>query len=174
MQKQHSFVGWVLLVVFIAGVGTPGALLIWRGLSTDAVLRHADVGRFIAADAAAGGLFTPTVSTVRTSTSSITVTGTFSTSRGATLVLEDMSKTGLHLCVAGAQASCVEVVGRWSGELKATAAAGHAFDFDAHGLTGRALGGWLVMGLFLCIVCLITIGIRAADEERRRAAGGGE
>jgi hypothetical protein len=134
-------------------------------------LREARVGNFISADTAPGGFFAPTISTVRTSTASITVAGGFSTARGSGLVLEDMSESGLHLCVSGARASCAPVVGEWSGVLHDTPAATRAFDFYGHGLTSQALGGWLVLGLFMSIACLVAIGARVSENSDGRQRG---
>lgn len=139
----------VLPMILLFGVLMPIALLIWRGVTPDVVSRQADGGHFVAADATPGGFFAPTLTTVQTSTSSVTVAGPFSAPRGSHLVIRYMNQTGLHLCVAESRGSCVPLAGEWSGELQPTPATTHAFDFYACGLTSRALVGWLVIGIFL-------------------------
>lgn len=145
-----------LPLVLLVGVLIPIALLIWLGLSTDTAIRQANGGHFVAADATPGGLFAPTLTTVETTTSSVTVTGAFSARRDSPLVIQYMNKTGLRLCGEGARDHCVPLDGDWAGDLQSTPAAAHAFDFYGWGLTSQALVGWLVIGLFLLFCGVIS------------------
>jgi len=164
----------VLPLVLVIGVLVPIALMIWRGVSPDVVARQADVGRFVEAETTAGGLLAPPMTTVRTSVASVMVTGSFSARRDSPLVIEYMSQSGLRLCVAGTRGRCVPVEGDWAGDLQPTAVAAQAFDFYSHGLTSRALVGWLVIGLFVFFCGLITWSLNSTDLRAEGHAGQGK
>ena len=149
MRRGDRVAAIVLPIVFILGVLTPTSLLVWYGVAANVATRQADVGKFVGAGATPGGLFAPTLSTVRTTVASVAVVGSFSTRRGIPLVVEYMNKTGLRLCVAGTRDHCVPLDGEWVGDLQATPAAAQTFDFYGWGLTSRGLVGWLVIGIFL-------------------------
>jgi len=104
---------------------------------------------------------------VHTSGGSITVLGTFSALRGRPLSVEDLNKSGLHLCVTGAPSSCVPLAGTWTGGLPPTSHATKVFNFYRYGLTSENFGGWLAIGSLLSFGALVMFGV-AFGESRVR------
>lgn len=78
-----------VLLVFLATVVTPGALLAWKAAASTAVLARGNAGTFDSATASPGSLLNPTLTSVQTSIGTITVRGAFSALRGSPLVIED-------------------------------------------------------------------------------------
>lgn len=160
-----------LFLVILLGVVAPICLWTWQAHAADAALRSADVGTFISAESSQGGFFAPTLTNVHTSSGSITVLGTFSALRGRPLSIEDLNKSGQHLCVAGAPASCVPLAGAWTGGLIPTSHATKVFNFYKYGLTSENFVGWLAMGSLLSVVALAMFGV-AFGETRVRGKSG--
>lgn len=157
-----GFFGIAFLLVLLLGFVAPVALLIWQSVTTTVAVRSGDAGAFVSATAAQGGFFTSTLTTVQTSEGSVTVIGTFSAPRGRALAVEDLNKTGLHLCAVGDLDTCLPLAGRWAGTLTATHEAGKGFDFERYGLSNNNLERWMMAGLilgFISVVWLIAIEI---------------
>ncbi|TAN02568.1 MAG: hypothetical protein EPN36_16585 [Rhodanobacteraceae bacterium] len=152
----------VFLLVLLLGVATPIALLIWQSAATTAAVRSGSAGTFVSATASQGGFFSSPLTNVQTTGGSVVVQGTFSAPRGRALAVEELNKTGLHLCAVGGLASCVPLEGHWAGQLTATPQAAGAFDFVGHGLSSDDLGRWLMAGLifaFIAFAWLLAIGV---------------
>ena len=131
-----------------------------------APMRSGNAGTFISATTVQGGFFTSALTTVQTSEGSVTVRGTFSAPRGRALAVEDLNKTGLHLCAVGDLDTCLPLAGRWAGTLTATPEATRTFDFEHHGLSNDNLGRWLMAGVILTFIALLSV---VAAEVARRA-----
>ena len=110
-----------VIIVILLGVVAPICLWTWQANAASAAIRSADVGTFISAESSQGGFFAPTLTNVHTTAGDISVLGTFSALRGRPLSVQDLNKSGLHLCVTGAPASCVPLAGPWTGGLQRVA-----------------------------------------------------
>jgi len=165
-RTQFAGVLGVLLVILL-GVVAPICLWTWQTHAPGAAIRSADVGTFISADASQGGFFAPTLTNVHTTAGSITVLGTFSALRGRPLSVQDLNKSGLHLCVTGAPTSCIRLAGPWAGGLLPTSRATKVFNFYRYGLTSENFEGWLAMGVLVSLGVLVMFGV-AFGESRVR------
>lgn len=154
---------WALLAILL-GVVAPICLWTWQTRAPSAAIRSADVVTFISADASQGGFFAPTLTNVHTTAGSITVLGTFSALRGRPLSVEDLNKSGLHLCATGAPASCVQLAGPWTGGLLPTPHATKVFNFYRYGLTSENFGGWLAMGSLVSFGALVMFGVAFGES----------
>lgn len=154
-----------LLLVILLGVIAPIGLWTWQAHAAGAAIRSADVGTFISAESSQGGFFAPTLTNVHTSGGTITVVGAFSALRGRPLSVEEINKSGLHLCVAGAPSSCVPLAGTWTGGLLHTSHATKVFNFYKYGLTSENFGAWLVMGSLLSFGALIMVGVAFGESQ---------
>ena len=138
-----------VLLAILLGVVAPICLWTWQANAPSAAIRSADVGTFISADASQGGFFAPTLTNVHTTAGSITVLGTFSALTGRPLSVQDLNKSGVHLCVTGTPVSCVPLAGPWTGGLLPTSHATKVFNFYRYGLTNENFsGGWRWGSLF--------------------------
>lgn len=164
--RRFGIYGIVFLLVLLLGIVAPVALLVWQAASTTAAVRSGNAGTFVSATSVQGGILTSTLTTVQTSKGSVTVRGTFSAPRGRALAVEDLNKTGLHLCAVGDLYTCLPLAGRWAGILTATPEAARAFDFEHHGLSNDNLQRWLMAGLILTFIALLSV---VAIEVARRA-----
>ena len=156
-----------LLGVFLTillGVVAPICLWTWQANAASAAIRSADVGTFISADASQGGFFAPTLTNVHTTAGSITVLGTFSALRGRPPSVQGLNKSGPHLCVTGAPASCVRLAGPWTGGLLPTPCATKVFNFYRYGLTSENLGGRLAMGIPVSLGALVMFGVAVGES----------
>lgn len=156
-----------VLLAILLGVIVPICLWTWQANAANAAIRSADVGTFISAESSQGGFFAPTLSNVHTSGGSIAVVGTFSALRGRPLSVEDLNKSGLHLCVKGAPASCVPLAGPWTGRLLPTPRAKKVFNFYRYGLTSENFGGLLAMGILVSLGDLVMFGIAFGECQVR-------
>jgi len=155
-----------LLFAILLGVVAPICLWAWQARAPGAAIRSADVGTFISADSSQGGFFAPTLTNVHTTGGSITVLGTFSALRGRSLSVEDLNKSGLHLCVTDAPASCAPLAGGWVGGLVPTSHATKVFNFYKYGLTSENFVGWLAIGSLLSFGALVMFGIAFGENEK--------
>lgn len=152
---RFGFYGIAFLLVLLLGIAVPIALLIWQAVTTTMAVRSGDAGSFVSATAVQGGFFTSALTTVQTSEGSVTVRGIFSAPRGRALAVEDLNKTGLHLCAVGDLGTCLPLAGHWAGILIATPEAGRAFDFERYGLSNDNLKRWMMAGLIFCFIGLV-------------------
>lgn len=162
-----------LLLVLLLGVVTPICLWTWQAHAPSAAIRSKDVGTFISADSSQGGFFAPTLTNVHTTEGSITVLGTFSALKDRPMSVQDLNKSGLHLCVTDAPASCVPLAGAWAGELPPTSHGTQIFNFYRYGLTSENFGGWLTIGCILSFGAFVLFGV-AFGEPLGGSAGGTE
>lgn len=147
--------GIAFLLVLLLGIVAPVALLIWQAVTTTVAVRSGDAGTFVSATAAQGGFFTSALANVQTTTGSVVVQGTFSAPRGRALAVEDLNKTGLHLCAVGDLDTCLPLAGHWAGPLTATPEAEKAFDFEHYGLSNDNLQRWMMAGVIFCFIDLV-------------------
>lgn len=152
------------IVALVLGVAAPAALLIWEAASATATIVRGDAGDFLTSTSSPGGFFAPTITSVQTSAGSIAVVGTFSAPRGRTLSIERTNKQSLRLCVAGAPASCAELVGNWPGPVVPTTKAGSVFDFQRSGLTYGNLNLWLMVGLLLSFLTMVVAAVATETD----------
>lgn len=155
----------VFVLVLLLGVATPIALTIWQAAATTAAVRSGSAGTFVSATASQGGFLSSPLTNVQTTEGSVVVQGTFSAPRGRVLAVEELNKTGLHLCAVGDLESCLPLEGHWAGQLTATPQAAGVFDFVGHGLSSDNLGRWLMAGLILAFIAaagLLAIGVGSA------------
>lgn len=164
--RRFGIYGIAFLLVLLLGIAAPIALLVWQATSTTVAVRSGNAGTFVSATAAQGGLLASALTTAQTSEGSVTVRGTFSAPRGRALAVEDLNKTGLHLCAVGDLDTCLPLAGHWAGTLTATPGAARAFDFEHHGLSNDNLQRWLMAGLILAFIVLLSV---IASEVARRA-----
>lgn len=163
---RFGIYGIAFLLVLLVGIAAPVALLVWQAAATTVAVRSGDAGTFVSATAVQGEFLAPALTTVQTSEGSVTVRGMFSAPRGRALAVEDLNKTGLHLCAVGDLESCLPLAGHWAGTLTATPEAARAFDFEHHGLSTDNLQRWLMAGLILTFIALLSV---VATEVARRA-----
>ena len=152
----------VFVLVLVLGVATPIALLVWQSAATTAAVRSGSAGTFVSATASQGGFLSSPLTNVQTTEGSIVVQGTFSAPRGRELAVEELNKTGLHLCAVGDLESCLPLEGHWAGQLTAIPQAAGVFDFVGHGPSSDNLGRWLMAGLifaFIFFAWLLAIGV---------------
>lgn len=164
--RRFGIYGIVFLLVLLLGIVAPIALLVWQAATTTVAVRSGNAGTFVSATAVQGGFLASAVTTVQTSEGSVTVRGTFSAPRGRALAVEDLNKTGLHLCAVGDLETCLPLTGHWAGTMTATPEAARAFAFEHHGLSNDNLQRWLMAGLILTFVALLSV---VAIEIARRA-----
>lgn len=157
--------GIAFLLVLLLGIAAPVALQIWQAVTTTVAVRSGDAGAFVSATAAQGGFFTSALTTVQTSEGSVVVQGTFSAPRGRALTVEDLNKTGLHLCAVGDLDTCLPLAGHWAGPLTATPDAGRAFDFEHYGLSNDNLKRWMMAGVIVAFIAML--GLIAGEIARR-------
>jgi hypothetical protein len=153
-----------VLFTILLGVVAPICLWTWQALAPGVAIRSADVGTFISAESSQGGFFAPTLTNVHTTAGSITVLGTFSALRGRPLSVQDLNKSGLHLCVTDATASCVRLAGPWTEGLLPTSNATKVFNFYRYGLTSENFGGWLAMGILVSLGALVMFGVAFGEN----------
>lgn len=163
---RFGIYGIVFLLVLLLGIAAPVALLVWQAVTTTVAVRSGNAGTFVSATAVQGGFFTSALTTVQTSEGSVTVRGTFSAPRGRVLAVEDLNKTGLHLCAVDDLGTCLPLAGHWAGTLTARPEAASAFDFEHHGLSNDNLQRWLMAGAVLAFIVLLSL---IASEVARRA-----
>ena len=163
---RFDIYGIAFALVLLLGIAAPVALLIWQAAATTVAVRSGNAGTFVSATAVQGWFFTSALTTVQTSEGSVTVRGTFSAPRGRALAVEDLNKTGLHLCAVGDLETCLPLAGHWVGTMTATPEAARAFDFEHHGLSNDNLGRWLMAGVIFTFIALVGV---AAIEVGRRA-----
>ena len=156
-----------VIIVILLGVVAPICLWTWQANAASAAIRSADVGTFISAESSQGGFFAPTLTNVHTTAGDISVLGTFSALRGRPLSVQDLNKSGLHLCVTGAPASCVPLAGPWTGGLQPTSYATKVFNFYRYGLTGDNFEGWLAMGILVSLGALVMFGVAFEESPVR-------
>lgn len=148
-----------VLVLFV-GVAVPVALLVWQATAKTAPVRTSSAGTFVSATASTGGFFSSALTNVRTTAGSVIVWGTFSAPQGRALAVEELNKTGLHLCAAGDLDTCLPLAGPWAGQLASTPHAAQVFDFVGHGLSEYNLQRWLMGGLvfgFIAFAWLLAV-----------------
>lgn len=162
---RFGLYGIVFLLVLLLGIAAPVALLIWQAVTTTVAVRSGDAGAFVSATAAQGGFFTSALTTVQTSEGSVVVQGTFSAPHGRALAVEDLNKTGLHLCAVGDLDTCLPLAGHWAGPLTATPDAGRAFDFEHYGLSNDNLKRWMMAGVIVAFIAML--GLIAGEIARR-------
>lgn len=156
-STRSDVVTIVFLLVLLVGVAVPVALLIWQSVATTAAVRTSDAGTFVSATASQGWYFSPTVTNVQTTTGSVVVEGTFSAPRGRALAIEDLNKSGLHLCAVGDLNSCLPISGHWAGHLVPTPQAARVFNFVRYGLSTYNLQRWMAFGLIFAFVALALV-----------------
>jgi len=160
-----------ILLVMLLGVVAPICLWTWQAHAPGAATQSADLGTFISADASQGGFFAPTLTNVHTTGGSVTVLGTFSALRGWPLSVEDLNKSGMHLCVTGVPASCAPLAGAWTGGLVPTSHATKVFNFYRYGLTSDNFGGWLAIGSLLSLGAFVMFGVTFGETQIRGKDG---
>ena len=116
MKESVAVVGW--LITFLAGVIAPAVFLVLIGMTSYTLLRSGAAGRFVSINACAGGIFSPNLTTVQTTTGSIVISNTFSAPRNQPLVVRETLKDGLQLCAQGKPDTCAGLAGSWAGDMK--------------------------------------------------------
>lgn len=109
--RRFGIYGIAFVLVLLLGIAAPVALLVWQAATTTVAVRSGDAGTFNSAMTVQAGLFTSALTTVQTSEGSVTIRGTFSAPRGRALAVEDLNKTGLHLCAVGDLETCLPLTG---------------------------------------------------------------
>jgi len=156
-SKYWAIFSVMFLLVLVLGVAAPIALLIWQSAATTAAVRGGSAGAFVSATASQGGFLSTPLTNVQTTLGSVVVQGAFSAPRGRALAVEELNKTGLHLCAVGDLETCLPLAGQWAGELTATPQAAGAFDFVGHGLSRDNLDRWLGAGLMVAFIALLGV-----------------
>ena len=157
LSRSWEVFSVVFLLVLVLGVAAPIALLIWESAATTAAVRSGSAGAFVSATASQGGFLSTPLTNVQTTLGSVVVQGTFSAPRGRALAVEELNKTGLHLCAVGDLETCLPLAGQWAGELTATPQAAGVFDFVGHGLSRGNLDRWLGAGLMVTFIALLGV-----------------
>lgn len=155
-------VGW--LVVFLVGVVAPVATMVILAVTPNALVSTGDAGRFISADASAGGFMVPSVTTVRTTTGSIAVFDTFSAPRGQPLVVQRTLKAGVQLCVDRRPDTCVPLTGAWGGDVHAVPHPHYRFAWLVQSIDGALATLWFGVGIF-AVVGVTAIAAQCMDAE---------
>jgi len=156
-SKYWEIFSVVFVLALVLGVAAPIALLIWQSAATTAAVRSGSAGAFVSATASQGGFLSTPLTNVQTTLGSVVVQGTFSAPRGRALDVEELNKTGLHLCAVGDLETCLPLAGQWAGDLNATPQAAGAFDFVGHGLSRGNLDRWLGAGLMVTFIALLGV-----------------
>lgn len=150
---------YTLLTVVTLGLIVPAAIGVTVKWTPDTALRTGSAGTFVSAIASAGGVFTPPVTSVQSSTGSIAVQGAFSAVRSQSLIVREGLKSGMQLCVEGQPRTCSALAGVWPGELVPVA---HSLPWSAplakHFDPGL-IAPWLMLG---GLATFITFVARAA------------
>lgn len=159
----------LLLLVFLGCIAAPVALMTWQATHPTTVIAEGAAGTFESASSSAGGFFGPTLTTVRTSTGTVAVHGTFSALRGTALVAQSDNKHDrLRLCTTGTRTVCARADGDWPGTLTPTPQAGHAVNFVRHGLSSRRITDWLGLGtlptFLVFAIWVATVGSQHQDD----------
>lgn len=146
-----------MALVAIVGLLVPAIIGVIAGVATDTTLRAGNVGTFVSSSTSVGGLFTPTATTVQTSTGSVVVSGSLSALRGQELRVEDRIKSGLQLCVQTTPATCADVTGQWTGPMQPVQYQHHASTWIlSHiGITGAM--SWFFFGLIATLVAVVKL-----------------
>lgn len=150
----------VFVLVLFVGVAVPVALLVWQAAAKTAAVRASNAGTFVSATASTGGFFSSALTNVQTTSGSVVVRGTFSAPQGRALAVEELNKTGLHLCAVGDLDTCLPLAGPWAGQLASTPQAAQVFDFVGDGLSKYNLQRWLMAGLvfgFIAFAWLLAV-----------------
>jgi|SRR5579875_11134 len=158
--RWDFFFGMVFVLVLFVGVAVPVALLVWQAAAKTAAVRASNAGTFVSATASTGGFFSSALTNVQTTSGSVVVRGTFSAPQGRALAVEELNKTGLHLCPVGDLQSCLPLAGPWAWQLASTPQATKVFDFVGHGLSEYNLQRWLMAGLvfgFIAFAWLLAV-----------------
>lgn len=162
----------VWLVAFLGGVVAPVATMIILAVTPNVPVSTGDAGRFISANASAGGFMAPGVTTVQTTTGSIAVYDSFSAPRRQTLVVQRTLKEGVQLCVAKRPDTCVPLTGAWGGDMHAVPHVHYRFAWLVRSVDDTAAMLWLGMGIFVVIaVTAILAQCLDAEDERVEAVG---
>ncbi len=169
----HTHAGrWTLAAVAIVGLAVPLILAVALAATADTTLRVGDAGTFNSSATSAGGYLSPAATTVQSSTGSIVVSGPLSAVRGQRLVVVDRLKSGLHLCVAVANAAgnrrvCAGVSGQWTGNMHPVEHPPQAFGWLAVHVGAEGLAYWLFWGLVsLAVAGLIVKSCTEIEAER--------
>jgi hypothetical protein len=157
-----------LVVIAIIGLLVPVIVGVLVGVTPDTTLRVGDVGTFETSNTSSGGFFTPSATTLQTSTGSIVVLRPLSVVRGQRLRVEDRLKSGLQLCVQTTPPTCADVAGQWTGQLQPVGQQSSAFTrFVAHvGIPGAA--AWFSLGLIATLIAIFALagpGGWSSDDE---------
>jgi hypothetical protein len=167
LKESVAVVGW--LITFLAGVIAPAVILVLIGMTSNTLLRAGAAGRFVSANASAGGIFSPNLTTVQTTTGSIVISNTFSAPRNQPLVVRETLKDGLQLCAQGKPDTCAGLAGSWAGDMKPIPHARPRFAGLVRGIGSRGALLWLMMGIFLSIGAA---GMVAQQVETPKRKGG--
>lgn len=146
-----------LAAVAFLGLLAPLIIGVVAGVTPDATLAVGEAGTFVASNTSAGGFFTPSATTLQTSTGSIVVWKPLSVVHGQRLRVEDRLKSGLQLCVQTTPPICAAVAGQWTGQLQPVRQKNHAFTRLAArvGIPGAAV--WFALGLIATLIAIVAL-----------------
>lgn len=171
MKRSTKFIIASWITLGIVGFILPAVIGILIGLTPNAVLRQADAGRFITAEAHSRSFLGGGLTTVRTTRGSITVQGPFSSEQGQPLVVRQNLKDPLSLCGAAAVDACVRLAGIWAGPLPRVPHRPLPFAFLVTAIGVDGVGLWFLFAVLAAMVlALITIGIFTPDEDAPTAS----
>lgn len=122
------------------------------------MLATTGVGRFVSASKGNGA------TNVQTSRGTIAIEGNLSELQGSTLVVQQSTKRGTELCVAGQPQSCVALAGTWSGPLQALPRSRHPINFYAHGISAYSLRIWLMFGSLMRFFSFVAAAAEISDN----------
>jgi hypothetical protein len=159
-----------LTLIAIIGLVVPLITGVMASATPDALLRVGDAGKFVSSSASSGGLFTPTSTTVQTSTGSIVVSGALSAVRGQGLLVEDRLKSGVQLCVQTTPATCAFVDGQWTGNMHSVQDQRHSVTWLPARIGVDAAAFWFLVGLVATVTALVVQ--FDADKESTPPASG--
>jgi len=168
-RKQNiALFGWLLTILI--GIVAPATILVLIGSTPNTVLRTGAAGQFVSASASSGGIFSPGLTTIQTTTSSLAVYGTFSAQRNQPLVVRETLKDGLQLCAQGKSDTCVGLAGSWAGDMKPVPHASHRFAGLVTGIGDRWASLWLMMGILLWIGAAVLVAqqFEGGQSQRRK------
>ncbi|HEU0198704.1 MAG TPA: hypothetical protein VFQ88_16010 [Nevskiaceae bacterium] len=155
----------LLVAAFLGGIVAPTVLMLWEAVHATTVIAEGSAGRFESASSSPGGFFSPTLTSVQTSTGTITVKGTFSALRGEPIIVTaDNKHDSLRLCTMGARTVCATLDGGWAGTLMPTPRARHTVNFVRHGFSIHNLDQWLAFGM-LATLAAFAIAVATAGRQ---------
>jgi hypothetical protein len=98
------------------------AVSVYLGRAPNVITRQADAGSFVSAQVQPPGVFFGATTSVQTTHGILFVSGTFTAPTGEPLILRESTVEGMQLCRQGSDDACVELEGRYVGEIPAVGA----------------------------------------------------